>query len=181
MLPFLPIFSGSGPTLQKVAIHAVIRFIEIQWSDTGVFVSELCLVLTFGGRGRCGAMGGLDRLPWMPYRRPLDRRRINLIDTADVYSDGESEVLVGGASSRLATSSWRRRCARMGRANQVGLAPAHHSREASPNGPTPTTSTVSDPPFDPLTGIEDTLRALDDPSIRARSAISAARTSSRGS
>src|SRR5712692_6906602 len=67
--------------------------------DTGVFVSELCLgAMTFGGRGQMWeVIGGLDQAAVdgiVP--RAIDGG-INFIDTADVYSAGESETMVGKA------------------------------------------------------------------------------------
>ena len=67
--------------------------------DTGVFVSELCLgSMTFGGRGQIWqAIGGLDENSADAIvGRALDGG-INFIDTADVYSSGESEEMVGKA------------------------------------------------------------------------------------
>jgi aryl-alcohol dehydrogenase-like predicted oxidoreductase len=55
-------------------------------SDTGIFVSELCLgTMTFGGRGQIwDAIGGLDQ-PAVDaiVHRAIDAG-INFIDTADV-------------------------------------------------------------------------------------------------
>jgi aryl-alcohol dehydrogenase-like predicted oxidoreductase len=68
-------------------------------ADTGVFVSELCLgAMTFGGRGQMWeVIGGLDQAAVDAIvHRALDGG-INFIDTADVYSAGESETMVGKA------------------------------------------------------------------------------------
>ena len=68
-------------------------------ADTGVFVSELCLgAMTFGGRGQMWeVIGGLDQAATDAIvGRALDAG-VNFIDTADVYSAGESETLVGKA------------------------------------------------------------------------------------
>src|SRR5437867_2272474 len=68
-------------------------------ADTGVFVSELCLgAMTFGGQGSMYAViGGLDQ-PTVDtiVLRSLDAG-VNFIDTADVYSAGESETMLGKA------------------------------------------------------------------------------------
>src|SRR5438132_13725076 len=99
-------------------------------ADTGVFVSELCLgTMTFGGRGQMWeVIGGLDQ-PAVDaiVHRALDAG-INFIDTADVYSAGESETMVGKAVAGkrgdvvLATKVR----GRMGKgANQVGLSRLH--------------------------------------------------------
>src|SRR6202795_528089 len=68
-------------------------------ADTGVFVSELCLgAMTFGGVGQMWeVIGGLDQKAVDGIiHRALDGG-INFIDTADVYSAGESEEIVGKA------------------------------------------------------------------------------------
>jgi aryl-alcohol dehydrogenase-like predicted oxidoreductase len=70
---------------------------------TGLFVSELCLgTMTFGGEdGVYGQIGNLrqaeaDQL----IARSVDAG-INFIDTADVYSDGRSEIITGQALKNL--------------------------------------------------------------------------------
>ncbi len=70
---------------------------------TGLFVSELCLgTMTFGGKGelwsKIGDLGqdDADRL----IGRALDAG-INFIDTADVYSEGSSEIMTGQALKNL--------------------------------------------------------------------------------
>ena len=75
-----------------------------QLADTGVFVSELCLgTMTFGGRGQMWeVIGGLDQAAVDAIvHRALDAG-INFIDTADVYSAGESETMLGKALARPA-------------------------------------------------------------------------------
>ena len=73
-----------------------------QLGRTGLLVSELCLgTMTFGGVGIFGMMGDVqqaeaDRM----VRRALDAG-INFIDTADIYSDGQSEVITGRALKNL--------------------------------------------------------------------------------
>src|SRR5262245_4066209 len=70
-----------------------------QLADTGVFVSELCLgAMTFGGAGQIWeAIGGLGQADVDALvHRALDQG-INFIDTADVYSAGDSERLLGKA------------------------------------------------------------------------------------
>src|SRR6185503_17349041 len=101
-----------------------------QLADTGVFVSELCLgAMTFGGRGQqWQVIGGLDQAEVDAIvHRALDGG-INFIDTANVYSAGESETLLGKALGTrrhdvvLATKAR----GRMGTGvNQVGLSRLH--------------------------------------------------------
>jgi len=99
---------------------------------SGLYVSELCLgTMTFGGKGFWKVVGELgasavDRI----VGRALDAG-VNFLDTANVYSEGESERLLGEALKRLA----RPRDAvviatkvrgRMGPGpNQTGLSRAH--------------------------------------------------------
>ena len=76
-----------------------------QLGRTGLFVSELCLgTMTFGGNADAGtwaAMGTLKQDDVDPLvKRALDSG-INFIDTANVYSNGESERLVGRALKGL--------------------------------------------------------------------------------
>ena len=63
-------------------------------ANTGVFVSELCLgAMTFGSQWEMiGALGQKDANAIV--HRSLDEG-INFFDTADVYSSGESEEILG--------------------------------------------------------------------------------------
>jgi aryl-alcohol dehydrogenase-like predicted oxidoreductase len=82
-----------------------------QLGRTGLFVSELCLgTMTFGGSGEMWSKIGtlqqdaVDRIVGNSLAAG-----INFIDTADVYSSGESEKLLGQSlktsPSNAATSS----------------------------------------------------------------------------
>src|ERR1700689_937171 len=63
--------------------------------NTGLIVSELALgTMQFGGKMNMGNLGQEDTTRMVKFA--LDRG-INLVDTADVYSLGESETLVGNA------------------------------------------------------------------------------------
>ena len=139
-------------------------------ADTGVFVSELCLgTMTFGGTGQIWEMiGGLDQAAASAIvHRALDAG-INFIDTANVYSAGESETMVGkaiaGRRHELVIATKVR--GRMGPGpNQVGLSRLHivESVEASLKRlNTDYIDLYQIHRSDPLTNIEDTLRALDD-------------------
>ncbi len=70
---------------------------------TGLFVSELCLgTMTFGGGGEIyGTMGGLQQGEADRFVGCAIDAGINIIDTADVYSDGLSERIVGQALRNL--------------------------------------------------------------------------------
>ena len=138
--------------------------------DTGVFVSELCLgAMTFGGRGQMWeTIGGLDQAEVdVIVGRSLDAG-INFIDTANVYSTGESETLLGKALKGrrhdvvLATKAR----GRMGSGvNDVGLSRLHITEAVEASLKRLNTDYIDLYQIhrsDPLTGIEDTLRALDD-------------------
>jgi aryl-alcohol dehydrogenase-like predicted oxidoreductase len=94
---------------------------------TGVLVSELCLgTMTFGeGWG----FGGIDKPQADAILGAALDAGINFVDTADVYSEGQSEVLLGGALQGdrrdrvvLATKGF----GRMGKgANDTGLSRYH--------------------------------------------------------
>jgi aryl-alcohol dehydrogenase-like predicted oxidoreductase len=67
--------------------------------NTGLHVSEICLgTMTFGGSGGMwSAIGGVDQAGADEIvRRSLDAG-VNFIDTADVYSEGQSEEITGQA------------------------------------------------------------------------------------
>ena len=72
------------------------------FGNTGIYVSELCLgAMTFGGKGFWEVVGKLgDKEVESIIGTSIDAG-INFIDTADVYSEGESEVLVGKALKAL--------------------------------------------------------------------------------
>jgi aryl-alcohol dehydrogenase-like predicted oxidoreductase len=139
-------------------------------ADTGVFVSELCLgAMTFGGRGQMWeVIGGLDQAAVDAIvHRSLDAG-INFIDTADVYSAGESETMVGkallGRRQQVVLATKVR--GRMGKGpNEVGLSRLHilDAIDASLKRlGTDYIDLYQIHRFDALTGLEDTLRALDD-------------------
>ena len=138
--------------------------------DTGVFVSELCLgAMTFGGRGQMWeVIGGMDQdaVDGM-VARVLDAG-INFIDTADVYSAGESETMVGrairGRRGDVVLATKVR--GRMGAGpNEVGLSRLHVIEAAEASLRRLATDYIDLYQIhraDPFTHIEETLRALDD-------------------
>jgi aryl-alcohol dehydrogenase-like predicted oxidoreductase len=139
-------------------------------ADTGVFVSELCLgAMTFGGHGGVWeVIGGLDQKAVNEIVHRAIELGINFIDTANVYSMGESESLLGkaleGRRHDIVLATKVR--ARMGKGpNQVGLSRLHimDAVEASLKRlGTDYIDLYQIHRFDPLTAIDDTLRALDD-------------------
>ncbi len=70
--------------------------------QTGLYVSELCLgTMTFGGKGFWEVMGGLKQEAVNELVKISFDAGINFIDTANVYSLGESELLLGQAIKSL--------------------------------------------------------------------------------
>ncbi len=69
---------------------------------TGLYVSELCLgTMTFGGQGFWKVMGGLEQGAAIPLVKQAFDAGVNFIDTANVYSLGESETITGQAIRSL--------------------------------------------------------------------------------
>ena len=138
--------------------------------DTGVFVSELCLgAMTFGGRGQMWeVIGGMEQNAVDEMVARALNAGINFIDTADVYSSGESETMVGralkGRRGEVVLATKVR--GRMGEGpNDVGLSRLHviEAAEASLRRlGTDYIDLYQIHRSDLFTHIEETLRALDD-------------------
>ena len=68
------------------------------FGNTGLYVSELCLgAMTFGAKGFWQVMGGLQQPDVDALVREAFDQGVNFFDTANVYSLGESETLLGQA------------------------------------------------------------------------------------
>ncbi len=101
--------------------------------NTGVLVSELCLVaMTFdGGKGFWQAIGRQTQEEVNNLVKTSIDKEINFIDTANVYSEGQSEILLGNALKELGINRQHVVIAsklrgRMGDGvNQVGLSRLH--------------------------------------------------------
>lgn len=103
-----------------------------QLGASGLFVSELCLgTMTFGGKGLWANMGSLDAAEAQELIARALEAGINFIDTADVYSFGASEEMVGQALRALAVPRDEvviatKVCAQMGRGpNSLGTGRGH--------------------------------------------------------
>lgn len=140
--------------------------------QTGIYVSELCLgTMTFGGQGIYRPIGQLtapeaERL----VGSALDGG-VNFVDTADVYSDGESERMLGAALRSLSRPREQIVVAtkvrgRMGPGiNQLGLSKSHilTSIDASLRRlGLDYVDLYQIHGMDAVTPIEETLRGLDD-------------------
>ncbi len=136
-------------------------------SDTGVFVSELCLgAMTFGSEWEM--IGALDQKDADALvNRSLDEG-VNFFDTADVYSSGESEEILGrslkGKRQDVVIATKVR--GRMGSgANEVGLSRLHITQAAEASLKRLGTDYIDLYQIhrsDPETDIEETLIALTD-------------------
>lgn len=136
---------------------------------TGLLVSELCFgTMTFGGKGFWSAIGQLPQEAADNLVARVVDAGINFIDTADIYSEGESEKIVGKALGKrrkdvvLATKVY----GRMGAGpNEVGLSRGH-IMQAVEDSLTRLATDYIDlyqiHGYDPLTPIEETMRVLDD-------------------
>ena len=140
-----------------------------QLGQTGLLVSELCFgTMTFAGKGFWTVIGQQPQeVANNLIARVLDAG-INFIDTANVYSEGESEKMLGKAlgSRRKEVVIATKVRGRMGPGlNEVGLSRAHIMQaveESLTRLGTDYIDLYQIHGFDPLTPIEETIRALDD-------------------
>jgi aryl-alcohol dehydrogenase-like predicted oxidoreductase len=69
---------------------------------TGLYVSEICLgTMTYGGKGRWAPIGKLGVAEAQAQIKAAFDAGVNFIDTANVYSEGDSERIVGEALANL--------------------------------------------------------------------------------
>ena len=69
---------------------------------TGLYVSEICLgTMTYGGKGRWAPIGQLGVADAQAQIKAAFDAGVNFIDTANVYSEGDSERIVGEALAKL--------------------------------------------------------------------------------
>src|ERR1700679_3662758 len=70
--------------------------------NTGLLVSNLCLgAMTFGGKGFWTNIGTQDQATADSLIKTSLEAGINFIDTADVYSEGLSETILGQSLKNL--------------------------------------------------------------------------------
>ncbi|MFH1985037.1 MAG: aldo/keto reductase [Pseudomonadota bacterium] len=140
-----------------------------QLGRTGLLVSELCFgTMTFGGKGFWTVIGQLPQAAADNLVARALEAGVNFFDTADIYSEGESEKILGRALGKrrkdvvLATKVH----GRMGEGpNEIGLSRGH-IMQAVDDSLTRLGTDFIDlyqiHGFDSLTPLEETLRALDD-------------------
>ena len=140
---------------------------------TGQFVSEICLgTMTFsGGSGFWRAVGTVDQQGATALVAKALEAGVNFLDTADVYSEGQSEVLLGQALKDLKVTREDVIIATKVRGrtgpgpNAVGLSRGHILDQIAGSLKRLQLDHVDlyqIHGFDPVTPIEETLRALDD-------------------
>ena len=140
--------------------------------NTGVLVSELCFgTMTFGGKGFWKAIGELEQKEVNELIKVSVENGINFIDTANAYSEGLSEQLLGKALKDLGINRQHVVLAtkvrsRMGPgANQVGLSRLHimdSVHDSLERLKTDHIDLLYIHGVDPLTSLEETMRGLED-------------------
>ena len=136
---------------------------------TGIKVSELCFgTMTFGGRGRHKIIGEVDQKEADTLVGMALDAGINFFDTADVYSEGLSEEICGkalGTQRKNIILATKVRARTGPGPNDVGLS-RHHILEGCNASLKRLGTDYIDlyqvHSFDPITPLEETLRALDD-------------------
>ena len=140
--------------------------------NTGLKVSELWLgTMTFGGKGYWTAIGQLPQEPVDEIVKRSVEAGINFIDTANVYSEGLSEEMTGRAIRNLSLNRDDLIIAtkvrgKMGEGpNNTGLTRKHIIQQAEESLRRLNIDYIDlyqIHGYDPLTPLEETLRALDD-------------------
>ncbi len=143
-----------------------------QLGRTGLFVSELCLgTMTFGGAGAFGLMGSVQQAEADAMVGHALDAGINFIDTADIYSAGQSEAITGTALKNLGI---KRTDVVLATKAYGETGPGHNDRGASRGHimdavqaslkrlGTDYIDLYQMHGFDPVTPVEETMRALDD-------------------
>lgn len=139
---------------------------------TGVLVSELCLgTMTFGGKGYWEAIGKLPLEEVNQIMKASLDSGINFIDTANGYSEGLSETLLGESLKKLGVNRQEVVIAtkvrlRMGPgANQIGLSRLHIADSVNDSLKRMQLSHIDllyIHGVDPITPMEETMRGLED-------------------
>lgn len=140
--------------------------------NTGLKVSTLCLgTMNYGGKGFFGYMGNLDQNAVDEQIKTVTEAGVNFIDTANVYSEGLSEVLIGKAIKNLSINRDNFVLATkvrgsMGKSeNDRGLSKKHIIQQVEASLKRLGTDYIDlyqIHTIDPLTPIEETIRTLDD-------------------
>jgi len=143
-----------------------------QLGNTGLFVSEICLgTMTFGGQGMFKVVGEVDQKGATALVSRSLETGVNFLDTADVYSLGNSEKLTGQALKDIGVKRSdvviATKCyGRIGPGpNDIGASRGHIMDSVSRSLErlqTDYTDLYQIHATDPVTPVEETMRALDD-------------------
>jgi aryl-alcohol dehydrogenase-like predicted oxidoreductase len=138
-------------------------------ADTGLLVSELCFgTMTFGGKGFWEVVGNLGQKEADNLVGHAIDEGINFFDTANAYSEGESESILGKAlgANRKDVILATKVMSRMGAGpNEIGLSRVHimHQVEQSLKRlGTDYIDLYQIHGYDPFASPEDVLKTLDD-------------------
>ncbi len=140
--------------------------------NTGLKVSTICLgTMNYGGKGFFGYMGNLDQDQVDEQIKTVTKAGVNFIDTANIYSEGLSEVMIGQAIKNLGINRDDLVLATkvrgsMGKSeNDLGLSKKHIIQQVEGSLKRLGTDYIDLYQIhtaDPLTPIEETIRTLDD-------------------
>jgi aryl-alcohol dehydrogenase-like predicted oxidoreductase len=143
-----------------------------QLGNTGLFVSEICLgTMTFGGQGMFKVVGEVDQKGATALVSRSLETGVNFLDTADVYSQGNSEKLTGQALKDIGAKRSdvviATKCyGRIGPGpNDIGASRGHIMDSVSRSLERLQTDHIDLYQIhatDPVTPVEETMRALDD-------------------
>ncbi len=140
--------------------------------NTGLKVSILCLgTMNYGGKGFFGYMGDLDQTKVDEQINAVTEAGVNFIDTANIYSEGLSETMIGQAIKNLSINRHDLVLATkvrgsMGKSeNDKGLSKKHIIQQVEGSLKRLGTEYIDLYQIhtaDPLTPIEETIKTLDD-------------------
>ena len=140
--------------------------------NTGLKVSALCLgTMNYGGKGFFGYMGNLDQHAVDEQIKTVTEAGVNFIDTANIYSEGLSEIMIGKAIKNLSINRDDLVLATkvrgtMGKGqNDVGLSQKHIIQQVEASLKRLGTDYIDlyqIHTVDPLTPMEETIKTLDD-------------------
>lgn len=86
-------------------MYGTIKLKKIKYKilgNTGLKVSTLCLgTMNYGGKGFFSYMGNLDQNAVDEQIKTVTQAGVNFIDTANIYSEGLSEMMIGKAIKNL--------------------------------------------------------------------------------
>lgn len=140
--------------------------------NTGLKVSTLCLgTINYGGKGFFSYMGNLDQNAVDEQIKTVIEAGVNFIDTANIYSDGLSETMIGKAIKNLSLNrddlvlATKVRGSMGSGENDRGLSKKHIIQQVEGSLKRLGTDYIDLYQIhtsDPLTPLEETIRTLDD-------------------